>query len=104
MSVPSPPPPPPVVDAAGFPTSVSDFASDPRVSWSRQDAKWVLETTDAGLEYQFDEALRRWIPLVCFSLHSSLTRFDVRRSPPLPSPGPQEFHGFPTRLGGSSTT
>ncbi|KAI5855778.1 hypothetical protein BZA05DRAFT_333269 [Tricharina praecox] len=67
---PASPTPPPVgaaVDAAGFPTAVSDFAQDPRVSWSRQDSKWVLET-DGGLEYTFDEALRRWVVLLDESL------------------------------------
>lgn len=50
-------------DARNFPLFQEDIKADPRVSWSRLSNKWSLETDD-GEEYEFDEALRRWIPVV----------------------------------------
>jgi HIV Tat-specific factor 1 len=51
----------------GFPTVIERFGDDPRISWSRLDNKWVLESDD-GAEYHFDDALKRWIPVVsCFA-------------------------------------
>lgn len=51
-------------DARNFPLSQEDIKADPRVSWSRLSNKWSLETDD-GEEFEFDEALKRWIPVVC---------------------------------------
>lgn len=45
-----------------FPTAVEDFQNDTRISWSRSDQKWVLEFEDQ--EYEFDTALKRWVPVV----------------------------------------
>ncbi|KAA8908444.1 hypothetical protein FN846DRAFT_1010806 [Sphaerosporella brunnea] len=52
---------------APFPTTIEEFNADPRVSWSRLDNKWVLES-DESAEYHFDEALKRWIPVIDESL------------------------------------
>lgn len=49
---------------APFPMTAEDFETDERVSFSRLTNKWTLETED-GAEYEYDEALRRWIPVVC---------------------------------------
>ncbi|KAI1616001.1 hypothetical protein EDD36DRAFT_414917 [Exophiala viscosa] len=45
----------------GFPRSPSSFDADPRVSFSKLDDKFILET-DEGNEFVWDTALRRWIP------------------------------------------
>ena len=47
----------------GFPQSPSAFDSDPRVSFSRLDNKYILET-DEGNEYEWDGDLSRWVPVV----------------------------------------
>ena len=47
-----------------FPQDPHDFDSDPRISFSKLDDKFILETDD-GQEYEFDTALKRWIPTVC---------------------------------------
>ncbi|KPI42193.1 Splicing factor U2AF-associated protein 2 [Cyphellophora attinorum] len=44
----------------GFPQSPSAFGEDERISWSKVDAKYVLET-DEGNEYEWDDALKRWV-------------------------------------------
>jgi len=49
---------------AAFPKSLEEFEHDPRVSFSRLDGKWILEAED-GSEFEYDDALRRWIPVVC---------------------------------------
>ena len=48
---------------SGFPQSPSAFDADERVSFSTLDDKFVLETEE-GTEYEWDTALRRWIPVV----------------------------------------
>ncbi|OAL67144.1 nuclear mRNA splicing factor-associated protein [Trichophyton rubrum] len=40
-----------------------EFDSDPRVSFSKLDNKYILET-DNGEEYTYDDALKRWIPSI----------------------------------------
>lgn len=50
-----------------FPTTEEEFREDPRVSFSRTSGKWTLEADD-GTEYEYDEGLRRWIPVVCIPL------------------------------------
>lgn len=51
--------------ATGFPTDPADFDSDPRISFSKLDDKFILETED-GQEFAFDTALKRWVQTVCF--------------------------------------
>ncbi|KAK5946956.1 hypothetical protein PMZ80_001101 [Knufia obscura] len=46
-----------------FPTEPSRFADDERVSWSKLDSKYVLETEQGG-EYEWDDALRRWVAVL----------------------------------------
>lgn len=46
-----------------FPKTIDQFESDPRVSYSKLDNKWILED-DNGEEWEFDEAHKRWIPSV----------------------------------------
>lgn len=48
---------------SGFPQSPSTFDADERVSFSKLDDKFILET-DEGNEFEWDAALRRWIPVV----------------------------------------
>jgi hypothetical protein len=48
---------------SGFPRSPSEFDDDPRISFSKLDEKYLLET-DEGNEYEWDSALRRWVPVV----------------------------------------
>lgn len=47
----------------GFPQSPSAFDEDPRVSFFTEDNKFILETEE-GNEFEWDTALRRWIPVV----------------------------------------
>ncbi|KKK17135.1 nuclear mRNA splicing factor-associated protein [Aspergillus rambellii] len=52
-----------------FPMDPSEFDSDPRISFSKLDDKFILETDD-GHEYSYDSVLKRWIPtLEWLSLH-----------------------------------
>jgi hypothetical protein len=48
---------------SSFPSDPSEFDSDPRISFSKLDDKFILETED-GQEFEFDSALKRWIPSV----------------------------------------
>ena len=54
----SPPPP-----SSGFPQNPEEFDADPRVSFSKLSNKFLLETDD-GQEYEFDDGLKRWVPVV----------------------------------------
>ncbi|KAI4203720.1 MAG: hypothetical protein LQ346_001730 [Caloplaca aetnensis] len=44
-----------------FPTNPADFDADDRISFSKLDNKFILETED-GQEFEFDDALKRWVP------------------------------------------
>ena len=46
-----------------FPQNPEEFDADPRVSFSKLDNKFILEADD-GQEYEFDDALKRWVPVV----------------------------------------
>lgn len=48
---------------SGFPQTPDEFDSDPRVSFSKLDNKFILEV-DEEHEYEYDDALKRWIPVV----------------------------------------
>ena len=50
----------------GFPKDPSKFDSDPRISFSKLDNKFILETDD-GQEYEFDDVLKRWVLAVSCS-------------------------------------
>lgn len=49
--------------AASFPTNREEFDSDDRISFSKLDQKFVL-VQDDGAEFEFDDAIRRWIPIL----------------------------------------
>ena len=48
---------------SGFPTNPEDFDADDRISFSKLDNKFILESDD-GQEFEFDDALKRWVPAV----------------------------------------
>jgi len=60
-----PPLPTEVGGGPSFPTTREEFEADPRVSWSRLTGKWLLEADD-GTEFEYDEGIKRWVPVVCF--------------------------------------
>jgi HIV Tat-specific factor 1 len=49
--------------ASGFPTNPEEFDADERISFSKLDGKFLL-VQDDGAEFEFDEALRRWVPVL----------------------------------------
>lgn len=49
--------------SSSFPLDPADFDADDRISYSKLDNKFILVQED-GTEYEFDNAIRRWIPLV----------------------------------------
>ncbi|KAL2127833.1 hypothetical protein VTI74DRAFT_10104 [Chaetomium olivicolor] len=46
-----------------FPTNPEEFDQDERISYSKLDNKYIA-VQDDGTEYEFDEALKRWIPMI----------------------------------------
>lgn len=46
-----------------FPLEPSEFDSDPRISFSKVDNNFVLETED-GQEFMYDEVIKRWVQSV----------------------------------------
>ncbi|KAL8694345.1 MAG: hypothetical protein Q9218_000982 [Villophora microphyllina] len=48
---------------SSFPTGPEDFDADDRISFSKLDNKFVLEADD-GQEFEFDNALKRWVPVL----------------------------------------
>lgn len=46
-----------------FPQDPSEFDRDPRISFSKLDDKFILETED-GQEFVYDSVLKRWIQTV----------------------------------------
>ena len=55
---------------SSFPQNPEEFDADPRISFSKVDNKFILET-DEGQEYEYDDALKRWVPVVCLHPHVS---------------------------------
>lgn len=53
----------PASPLSSFPRNPEEFDADPRVSFSKLDSKFILETDD-GQEFEFDDALKRWVPVV----------------------------------------
>jgi len=49
-----------------FPHAPEDFENDHRVSYSKLDSKWILEDDTDGSEWEFSDALGKWIPSVRF--------------------------------------
>lgn len=54
---------PPFHGPPSFPVDPQVFDSDERISFSKPDQKFLL-VADDGSEYEFDDALRRWIPIL----------------------------------------
>jgi hypothetical protein len=48
---------------SNFPQNPEEFDADPRISYSKLDSKFILET-DSGEEFEFDDGLKRWVPVV----------------------------------------
>jgi HIV Tat-specific factor 1 len=46
-----------------FPTNPEEFDHDERISYSKLDNKYIA-VQDDGTEYEFDEGLKRWIPML----------------------------------------
>lgn len=46
-----------------FPLEPSEFDSDPRISFSKLDDKFILETDD-GQEFVYDSVIKRWVQTV----------------------------------------
>lgn len=57
-----------VSPAGNFPTDPSEFDNDPRISFSKLDDQFILETED-GQEFVYDPALKRWVHQVCCCAH-----------------------------------
>ena len=69
---------PPLSLQSAFPQLPEEFDADPRISFSKVSNKFILETDD-GAEYEFDDRLKKWIPVVC-PLLPSLSLLDFRSS------------------------
>ncbi|KAI9676254.1 MAG: hypothetical protein M1829_003083 [Trizodia sp. TS-e1964] len=48
---------------SSFPQTPEEFSADPRISFSKVEQKWLLETAD-GSEYEYDTAFARWLPVL----------------------------------------
>ncbi|KAJ4416532.1 hypothetical protein N0V85_002253 [Neurospora sp. IMI 360204] len=46
-----------------FPTDPEEFDKDERISFSKLDNKYIA-VQDDGAEYEFDEGLKRWLPII----------------------------------------
>ncbi|KAK3954019.1 hypothetical protein QBC32DRAFT_101781 [Pseudoneurospora amorphoporcata] len=46
-----------------FPTDLEEFDKDERISFSKLDNKYIA-VQDDGTEYEFDEGLKRWLPII----------------------------------------
>ncbi len=49
--------------ASSFPIEPAEFDADDRISYSKLDNKFLLVQED-GTEFEFDDAIKRWIPVV----------------------------------------
>lgn len=56
---------------SNFPQDPAEFDSDPRVSFSKLEDRFILEAED-GQEYTYDTVLKRWIPTVCLRFPSPI--------------------------------
>ena len=57
------PPDPSLHISSSFPTDPAEFDADDRISYSKLENKFLLVQED-GTEFEFDDAIRRWIPVV----------------------------------------
>jgi HIV Tat-specific factor 1 len=49
--------------SSSFPIDPAEFDADDRISYSKLDNKFLLVQED-GTEFEFDDAIKRWIPVV----------------------------------------
>lgn len=49
--------------ASSFPLNPEEFDADERISFAKLDRKFILVQSD-GSEFEFDDALKRWIPIL----------------------------------------
>jgi HIV Tat-specific factor 1 len=54
---------PPAASPYSFPTDPSTFDADERISYSTLDKKFIL-VADDGNEYEYDDGLKRWVPIL----------------------------------------
>lgn len=60
-----------------FPVDPAEFADDVRISWSKLDNNWILETEDE--EFTYNASLKAWNPVVCSFVNFSALLFTVSR-------------------------
>jgi HIV Tat-specific factor 1 len=48
---------------SSFPLDPAEFGGDDRISYSKLDNKFLL-VQDDGAEFEFDDAIKRWIPVL----------------------------------------
>ncbi|KAJ5620052.1 nuclear mRNA splicing factor-associated protein [Penicillium lagena] len=58
-----------------FPQDPSEFDNDPRISFSKLDDKFILETDD-GQEFVFDSGIKRWVQTVWILLAAASANLD----------------------------
>jgi HIV Tat-specific factor 1 len=46
------------------------FDQDPRVSFDKTAGKWQYEDEQTGQEFEYNEAVQTWLPLVSLNIHS----------------------------------
>lgn len=63
--------------ARNFPTDPTEFDRDPRISYSKLDQKYILETED-GQEFEYDSAIKRWVHQVWLCAPFCTLRFSAR--------------------------
>lgn len=53
----------PVAEVFTFPTDPAEFENDDRISFSKLDNKFIAVQESDGTEFEFDQQLKRWIPV-----------------------------------------
>ncbi|ANB13986.1 Cus2p [Sugiyamaella lignohabitans] len=48
----------------GTPSDSLEWAKDPRIAYSQVTGKWIFEDVDNGDEYEFNEEVRSWVPIL----------------------------------------
>lgn len=64
-----------------FPQDPSEFNSDPRISFSKLDDRFILETED-GQEFVYDSVLKRWVQTVWNRGHGLSTPLGLQAHAP----------------------
>lgn len=65
--------------ARNFPTDPTEFDNDPRISYSKLDGKYILETED-GQEFEYDSAIKRWVHQVWLCALFCALRFSAQKT------------------------